>query len=296
MDRSDILLSKILFADSRISYRDLADKLNLSANAVHQRIQSLKDAGVIRKFTTKISLSALHAITVVVYGVSEAEALCKVHKTLGTNDSIYWVGHASGNWLYVGGYLRNISEIEPLVDYVKKEADMPNPIVGIYPQTPPVQSYDAEKTLSPLDRKIIFCLANDSRKPIADIAEEIGVTAKTVRRRLAAMEKRHLVEFSIYWYPDSSNDIITIIHVRLKPEFDKARLSEIMKSYSPNVIFYYLLINRPNELFSLFWTSSMKELKEIQQRLTKEAVSSFTSNIVYAGDLFDTWRDELARS
>jgi hypothetical protein len=68
-----------------------------------------------------------------------------------------------------------------------------------------------------------------------------------------------------------------------------------MKSYAPNVIFYTPFINSPNELFSLFWTSSMKELKDIQLRLTKEGVSSFSSNIVYAGDLYDTWRDKMAR-
>ncbi len=295
MDRTDIVLSKILLANSRTPYRDLADKLNLSANAVHQRIQSLIDAGVIRKFTTKISLAALQAITVVIYGVSEAEVLCKVHETLGIHDSVYWVGHAGGNWVYVGGYLRNLSGIEDLVAYIKKEADIPNPIVGIYPQTPSTQPFDVEKTLSSLDRKILFCLANDSRKPIADVAEESGVTAKTVRRRLAAMEKRGLVEFSMDWYPDSSNDVVTIMHIKLNPDFDKTRLLEMMNRYSPNLIFYYPLVNRPNEVFSLFWTSTMQELKEVQLRLTKEAVSSFTSNIVYTGDLFDTWRDELAR-
>lgn len=61
MDKTDIVLSMLLLANSRISYRELAEKLDLSANAIHKRIQSLIDLGIIRRFTTKVSLVALQA-------------------------------------------------------------------------------------------------------------------------------------------------------------------------------------------------------------------------------------------
>jgi DNA-binding Lrp family transcriptional regulator len=65
----------LLLENSRISYRSIAEKLGLSANVVHKRVQSLIDLGVIRKFTTKISISALQALMVFVYGKSEAESV-----------------------------------------------------------------------------------------------------------------------------------------------------------------------------------------------------------------------------
>jgi DNA-binding Lrp family transcriptional regulator len=74
MDKTDVILSMLLLANSRTPYRELADKLNLSANAVHKRIQSLIDVGVIRKFTAKISLPALQAVVVILCGKSEAES------------------------------------------------------------------------------------------------------------------------------------------------------------------------------------------------------------------------------
>jgi DNA-binding Lrp family transcriptional regulator len=298
MDKTDVILSMLLLANSRTPYRELADKLSLSANAVHKRIQSLIELGVIRKFTAKISLPALQAVVVILCGKSEAESVANLHEKLGTHGSIWWVTLGGGNYMIIGAYLKNIQEIEPLVDYVEKEALIPNPSVGIYSSTPTPSNLRVshEKTLHPLDRQIICALSNDSRKPIADIAEEVGVTAKTVRRRLSAMTSKELVEFSIQWYPDTSNDIITIMQLRLKPNADKSTVASILKNYYPNLLFYYQFINVPNELLCFVWTNTMKELKEIQQRLEKqEIVASMVSNILYTGYIFDTWRDELVR-
>ncbi len=47
MDETDILITKELAIDPRLPYRDLADRLSLSVNGVHKRIQQLISTGVI---------------------------------------------------------------------------------------------------------------------------------------------------------------------------------------------------------------------------------------------------------
>lgn len=294
MDETDVLLSLLLLANSRTSYRELADKLNLSANAIHKRIESLIDSGVIRKFTTKISIPALQAVVVIVYGKSEAESVDRLHEKLGKHGSIWWVTLGGGNYVVIGAYLKTMLEVEPLVDYVKKEALIPYPTVGVYSSPPYNADISLEKTLYALDRQIIYALSNDSRKPIADIAEEVGVTAKTVRRRLSAMVNKGLIEFSIHWYPDASNDIMTMMHVKLKPTADRNTVAKVLKSYFPNLTFYFQFMNVPNKLLCVLWTKTMKQLKETQQRLAnEEVVASIVPNILYTGYIFDTWRDKL---
>ena len=296
LDKTDIILSTLLLACSRISYRELAQKLDLSANAVHRRIQALIDLGIIRRFTTQVSVSALQAPMIFVYGKSEAESVNDLHKKLGKQGSIWWVALGGGNFIYVSAYLRNMSEIEPLVDFVKKEALLLNPSIGIIAPPPNNLSVKVEELLYPLDRQIIQSLSNDSRRTVADIADEVGVAAKTVRRRLSAMNRKGLLEFSIQWYPDASDDIITIMHIRLRPEADKSNATNIMKSYFPRLLFCYQFINVPNELFGIAWTNTMKELRDLQQRLTDEnVVSSIVSNILYTGYIFDTWRNDLVK-
>jgi len=296
VDKTDVILSLLLLENSRSPYRELANKLNLSANAIHKRIQSLIEMGVIRKFTAKINLSALQAVVVTLYGKSEAESVANLHEKLGTHGSIYWLTLGGGNYMIIGAYLRTMQEIEPLVDYVKKEALMLNPVVGIHSSAATSPRFSPEKTLHSLDRQIICSLSNDSRKSISDVAEDVGVTAKTVRRRLSSMTRNGLVEFSIKWFPDTSNDIITTMQLRLRPDADKSAVSGMLKKYFPNLLFSYQFINIPNLLLCFVWTNTMKEVKEFQQRLeNEETVASIVSNILYTGYIFDTWRDELVR-
>ena len=79
MDKTDIASSMLLLNNSGLSHRELPEKLGLSISAVHERIQELKAAGIIRKFTPKISLFALNAVIVTIFGVSEDESLRDVH-------------------------------------------------------------------------------------------------------------------------------------------------------------------------------------------------------------------------
>jgi DNA-binding Lrp family transcriptional regulator len=296
MDKTDVLLSMLLLTNSRTPYRELADKLNLSANAVHKRIQSLVNQGIIRKFTTKISLQALGAVIVLLYGSSAAESLGTLHEKVGKHGSIWWLTLGGGNFVILGAYLKNMFELESLTDYVKKEVLIPNPTVGIFSAAQSKADTTLEKALRSLDRQIIYALSSDSRKPIADIAEEVGVTTKTVRRRLNAMISKSLIEFSIQWYPDTSNDIFSTVHFRLKPDAKRDVVAHVLKGYFPNLLFSYPFINIPNELMCFLWTNTMKELKEIQQRLVgEEIVASIVPNILYTGYIFDTWRDELVR-
>lgn len=296
MDKTDLALSMLLLNNSRLPHRELAEKLGLSINAVHKRVQVLKDAGIIRRFTARISLSALNAVNVMVFGISDDKLLSDVHERLGRHGSIYWVAKAGANYLYVGAYLRSIPELESLVDYVRKEAKMPNPTVGIVTGAPePFRGAASAKALYPLDLQIVRALHGDSRRALTDVAEELKVSAKTVRRRLSRMVKNGLVELSMEWFPDASNDIITIFHIHLKPTAQKDAAAGILKKYWPNVLFYWSFGNLSNELLAVAWTNTMKELRTIQDSfVAEEAFESIVPNILYVGYIFDTWRDEHA--
>ncbi len=296
VDSIDIVLALTLLQDSRTSYQKLADQLGLSVNAVHKRIQSLMAQGIIRKFNARISLSSLKALNVLVYGNSKAAAPTKLHNLLGTQGSIYWVAYSGGNYLYIGAYLKDISQLDSLVGYIKKKAEIPEPTVGIESSgLLQASTYSAEaEPLYPIDYRIIHSLRDNSRKPLSDVAEEVGISAKTARLRLARMIKYHLVEFSLEWYPDASNDIITIFHTRLKPSAEKNVAGHLFKEYAPNVIVCWPFSNLPNEMLVITWTDSVKKLRELEGKLeADQSLESVTPNILYSGYVFDTWRDKL---
>ena len=174
---------------------------------------------------------------------------------------------------------------------------MSDPVVGIVklkgvaPLTPAPHA----AVLQPLDYRIIHALRKNSRRRVADVAEELGVSAKTVQRRLSRMIGGGLIELSLEWYPDASNDIITLFHLRLKPSADGNKVGSLLvRKYSPNVLFSWHFTNIPNHLICFVWTNTMKELRDIREAIQSEKFfESVSTNILFTGYIFDTWRDRL---
>ena len=253
--------------------------------------------GIIRKFVARPSVLAANSIHVFIYGVSKANSSNDLKMKLEKHGSIYWLAIGGGNFLYIGAYLKSIAELEALVSFIKEATMMPEPTVGLtYSPLPPnINSIIVDNKLFELDYQIIGALKNDSRKATADIAEELGVSAKTVRRRLARLINNYLVELSIEWFPDASNDIISVFHVNLKPEADKNTVNIILGKYYPNTLFYWGFSNLPNAYLFSVWTPTIKELKDIRENFENEpAIQSVSPNVIYTGYIFKTWRDKIA--
>jgi len=86
MDETDRWLMLLLAENTRIPYRELADKLGVSVQAVHRRIQLLTKAGVLRGFTAGISIRYLNAVPVIVFGRSNALSTEDTVKKLSPNE------------------------------------------------------------------------------------------------------------------------------------------------------------------------------------------------------------------
>ncbi len=292
MDRTDISLSLFLMSDSRAPYHELAANLGLSINAVHKRVGAMTASGIIRAFTARPSLASLRAVSVWVYGRSEAAHPGDTHLRLKANDHTYWVANSGGGYVYVGGYLKELSELDQYVAFVKRECEMDEPMVGILPQLP---ARSPIEELRPLDYQIIASLRRDSRKPASQVAAEVKASAKTVHRRLKWMEEKELVEFSIDWYPDASNDIVALCHVEISQHNTREKvLADLKQKFSQNILVEVFFSNLPNLIVLFLWTNSMKQMEDLRGSIGKAAgVKSAMLNVLQIGYMFDTWRDTM---
>ncbi len=294
MDQTDIALCMLLLQDSRRPFRDLGDKLNLSVAAVHARIQALRNAGIIKAFTARLGLKVA-AMQLMVWGTSRVTTPENLLDRLKADDRIYWVAFAGAGSVYTGAYLRSATELDACVASIAKGADMPDPQVGIIPLGPGLPE---EPVLDRLDSRILWSLHRNARKSVADVAEELGVSAKTVGRRLSRMVREGAAEFSMEWYPDVANDIVTMWHLDFKASEQRdTGFALLMNEYTRNVLFAMRLSNLPRFILAATWTGSMKELKDLQSRLQGEALfERVVPNVLYTGYLFDTWRDTLLKT
>ena len=228
---------------------------------------------------------------------TQTNSILNLSPILKKHGSIYWFAVGGGNVLYIGAYLRGIAELESLVRFVKENAELPEPTVGItFSHIPTVvKNLKVESKLCELDYKIIRSLKDDSRKATSVIAEELGISSKTVSRRLTRMINNYLVELSIEWYPDASNDIISAFHIHLKPGATPNTPDIIIQKYYPNTLFYWGFSNIPDVYVFFVWTPSSKELKETRNKIELEpAIQSVVPNIIYAGYVITSWRDEIS--
>jgi len=294
MDKNDLLLCQLLLRNSRTPVRELGEKLGLSVAAVHGRIQTLKDAGIIKAFTARIGLPRLQATIVLAWGTSRAASNEEILERLKRDDHVYWIAFAGAGSVYVGAYLRSPTELDAYVSFIAKEAELTDPVIGLLSMG---SGLPDEPVLDRTDCRILQALHRDARKSVADVAEEIGLSAKTVGRRLGRMVEEGSAELSMEWYPDAANDIICLWHLDLRPSADRNKASALLANkYGGNLLFAMPLSNLPRFLLAATWTGSMKDLKELQTRIREEEpFARAVPNVLYTGHMFDTWRDSLLR-
>jgi Lrp/AsnC family leucine-responsive transcriptional regulator len=296
MDEIDISLSMILMANSRIPYKELAEKFEMSVNSIHKRIKTLVNLGVIQGFRAKLGFANFPGITnIIIFGLSDIRQKKQLISKLGENEYIYNVTQGSGNAFYIHAYLRNISELDSLVSFIRKIGNLTDLIIGIDKRMPPF-ALDQSNVKPPndLDYLIINSLKNNSRKSISDIALEVGASTKTIRRRLDRLTENFLIQFQIDWYPDKTGIIPSMIHLKLdinKIIDDKEFEDKLTKKFGSKILFTWSFSNLPNLKIISIWTQSMKELQELQASLLSENYEKVDLTVLIEGKMFPTWID-----
>ena len=290
MDPIDLQIVKLLLVNCRITYRDIGQTLELSVNAVYKRVQNLIETGVIRAFTAKPSLIGLKAVNVLVFGQSKGANLNDISKKLGSHESIYFVGNAGGNFLYIDGYLREMSELNEYTAYASRIANL-NDFITCIKELP----YRINpEVLTKTDYQILRVLGNEAKRSIADLADNIGLSAKTIRKRIKRMMEYNLVEFSINFAPQTEGTIVSQFHVYLDKKIDyDDEYERINEKYKDNILYLQRFTNIPNLLMITTLTKSNKEAANLYSRLQEENFEIVEYHIIYNGFFFETWRDKL---
>ncbi len=293
MDEIDFIILKKLIENCRVTYRELAEIIDMSITTIHKRMKSLVDGGIINAFTARPSIIALKSLVVVIFGTSKAKSLEAVSQELGQHESIMGIGIAGGKFLSIAAYLRNISELQEFSSYVSNTGQISEPIIGIvnvpYMTTP--------EPLTTIDYKILKSLNRDARKTIIDIAEDVGVSAKTIRKRLGRMIENNLAEFSIEWTPLYKNCFITIFHLFLNEGTNiNSTIQHLNEKYSQNISYCTSYSNIPHFISMDTWGKNPQDFQKIHEELQTEGFKDIIPYIVHSVKYFDCWVDQLLRT
>ena len=293
MDEIDLIILRKLFKNSRLTYRALAELTDMAVSTVHKRISNLIEDEVILGFIARPSIIALKSLLVTIFGTSNAKSFTEVSKELGQNENVISVAMASGKMMYISGFLRDISALRDHSVYVSKAAEMSEPTVGIID----VPYSTLPEPLTSIDFKIIKSLNRDSRKPVIDIADDIGLSSKTVKKRLDRMIENNLVELNIEWSDKAENNLTTGFHIHLNEGTDLYFTSNyLFEKYNQNVIACIAFSNIPNFIYMIVWTKNTQESYKIQEKLQTEGFRDVIPHLIISTEYYECWVDKLVRS
>ena len=114
MDELDCKLIKELSRDSRITYAELGRKYNLSRVCIRERINSLVNDGVIKKFTIEVNPEKLGKKLSVFLNIDvKPDALYKIAEELAEDESITSIYLLTGSTtIYMNVLLKDQEELE----------------------------------------------------------------------------------------------------------------------------------------------------------------------------------------
>ncbi|MHA2288563.1 MAG: AsnC family transcriptional regulator [Promethearchaeota archaeon] len=292
MDDIDFLLLRKLAENSRLTYRDLADMTEISVSAVHKRIKGLIDNEIINAFIARPSVIALNCLWILIFGTSTAKLMDDISKELGQHESVHYVGIAGGKNLYISAYLRNISELQEYSSTISRTAYISEPTIGIIN----VPYLSMPEPLSSIDFKILKSLNRDARKPITDIAEDVGISAKTVRKRLDRMIDNKLASFTMQWTMYKVS-FMTIFHLYLNEGSNiNSTMQHLNRKYSKSITICFNYSNIPNLITMKIWAKTAQDSQKIQEELQKEGFKDIVPYIFLSSKHYDCWLDQLLRT
>jgi DNA-binding Lrp family transcriptional regulator len=302
MDEVDLKICQLLFANSRIPQRDIADELGVSVVGVHRRIQSLVDQKVVKGFAAHISRSYLGAVWTQVDGVCECQSVERHLAQLESIGPINEVLTSAANLTSLTLLLRRIEDLGSTVEKIRDVIKMPRPKVTISMITlvggkPMEKEFTGDRELTRIDYRIINSLHHNSRKPIVDLADEIGITPKTARYRLEQMEKEGSIEYGFFWDPAHTSGASFIIRIDLRLGVDRSEFINMLnKHFGERFILTFIHSNELDYVCGYCWAPTVGQHNELVGALkANEMVKDVRSGIVQDQWSLETWRDRLLK-
>jgi DNA-binding Lrp family transcriptional regulator len=302
MDETDIRLCQMLFANSRMSVRDLADRLEISIQATHRRMQNLKSAGVIHRYISFLSVEYLRTGRVYASGRTDIKDYQELRRLLRENDMVYVVLVAGEDFLNISFIPRGMNDLDAIATFLKSKIRISNPLISIESQVCfgdliLNRSYTGPPELSAVDYRILHALQENSRKGIDEIAEDLSLSARTVTRHLDRMIEDGAIEFGLDWDPAYSSGITSLIMVKAKPGVNLGKIrSKLNESFGGKIIFTTSFVNLLDILGCYSWTPTSKGRKQLVDEIGQiEGVEQTQSVLLQDGWVQETWRDRMLR-
>ena len=277
VDFMDKSILEDLIANCRVTYQTLAQKHNVSSNAIKRRIGRLIESGVIERFKVSLSWAMVNAETVLshLYFEKSVNALDFIDQ-VGANPLVFMVGSDSHGCLNIGACYRDASDLSKLGEFLRS-------IEGVerVEMHPLIAETGKKVEFSKLEIRVIAALVEDPRMTISEIAEKTGLTARRVRKILHKLVENEGIRFTtvINWNAGDQ----TRISFRVKWDekcFEREQIIELIKEKYPDELVAAYTSSMDNLMWIEFMIDHVRDAEGIADWLTSNESIIVMSTII----------------
>ncbi len=273
MDETDIRILRVLgFTPFQNGVRGpdamrashVAAQLGLGTELVKDRITKMEAAGVIQGYEAFPNLRHLGLAQTTVHYNVDGRAKSKVADRLRDMEGISGVFEFVGPGLCVDVYYRDQGELERRLRLIGTLTEAPAPSrLFDYPYP------DIGGELTGLDWRILHALRKDARRGPNEIGEEVGVSGKTVHRRIERMVAQNAFDVVPRLDPGEFPDLIPL---NLACYFDPAAaaktVASITKELGEQVFYAWVPPSAQVGNFDIFaWVRKPREIEALRRRV-----------------------------
>ena len=191
MDQNDALQTRIiqelanqhsLGFDEKRSYAKIAAKLGVDDESVRLRVKRATETGLIAGWDLVLNPALIGRRSIsVLLDVDDAERKPEIIAQLKLFEGINLIFDYDGRSMRVALYCKDLGELSRMVELLSLMSGCKNPVH--WDEYFPPCGLNLKKT----DWQIVSSLRNNPKRSLGDIARDVGVSTRTVRRRLTNM-------------------------------------------------------------------------------------------------------------
>jgi len=274
LDNLDKVLFQELSNNCRASFTELGEKYDVSVNTIKTRVETMIEQGIIVHFDVQLKLSLFNASFALIILRLKRLLSQEEKDEIGNNPFITSVSSGIQKDGMVVAIYRNNDELNQVVEHLRKNDYVDE--LDVFQALPPPSSHvtlpssKGIESLKKIDWQILRQLRWNGRMPINELAQKLGRSSPTIRKRLEYMRKQGMLYETVL----SNIGVIGhgfIINFALQlHELTNDRQLEIEEKireiYEDNFWVSWKIVNRPI-IFLTFQVDSVVEAQEIQSRL-----------------------------
>jgi DNA-binding Lrp family transcriptional regulator len=290
MDDKDLELLKLLLFDGRMTYDLIAKKLKLTPYLVKKKIQNLVDMGVIMKFKTNLNFllfqkSVCYTLAEVKQGTDQQELI----ERLGKLDEVTGGAISLQNKMQIIHIYSDDYEFKKNLEKFMQHDEILN-IENFILLIPPNLGFKNTRLIK-TDWKIINSIKDNCRKTDIEIANELGISSKTVKRRLDYLRENNIIIFMIDLDTSAADFLSYLLIVKFQKIASESlnKVGKIVKNY----FYMWKVANQEAFIYTVF----IEKLRDIDEQVkeiekvpnVKEVISYVPTKMFY----FKNWIDKL---